>query len=1174
MQGESQFFRKSKLIEELAVIRGISFTPREIDIISCLMHMRGPQKISSLLALSPNTVVSHIRNIKLKIGCNSREGIFDFIEPSLALPLINKHYAHLILHGAFEKCLKDLAVIKRIKKQAHLLIYEKNQSVNAELIDGLQKHLKQAGIDVIFTSLGSDEDEIIEELKNTHPSLILFLEKTDREKLPKELQSLDFLDFPEHQTGGEPYYFFVFEILKKLLHPINITGHLQGFHERYGSMTTGVNDIHLPSKIKENRETFYKKGSLTFVVPCFIFACYSYYVFIGSQKMPTLQDLTQEKLKKAFIRSDLPLPISSILLGRAEEIAQIDAKLKGDKGIQTMALVGPGGIGKTTLARQYALLQKIPIIWEINAETESTLLASFETLALALAQTEEETKEVKGLQEIKNSTEKADKIVQWVQNHLSLSKSWFLIFDNVINFKNIQKYFPSNQNAWGMGQVLITTRNTQMQNINIQSILPLKELNDGQKLGLFTNILISGSEVLSLTPSQVEEAKTFLKDIPPYPLDVAIAAYYLKRTNVPYGKYLGYLKDYDGEFETLQKEFLEELGHYHKTRHSIIALSLKELVEAHKDFSALLLFISLLNSQGIPRDLLSTLKKDLIVDNFIQHLKTYSLIIDAHPFREKPSLSLHHSIQENSLIYLRKTLELDKNTHFLKSLVHTLESYISDSIREQDFDKIKGLVSHCHAFLGHTDLLTEESRNMISGELGNIYLQLSNYKAAQEILEETLERLHKHTSQNREPIARFSVYLADVYREAGDYGRAKTLLEESIHIYRKYFPERYESLALSLAHLGAVYRHLGNFKKSRDLLRESIALYQKHSLDNGPDFAWALVHLGNTYREMGNFSKATTLLEKSILIYNKEFSQNHPTTAWNMAQLGNMYRELGKYDKATSLLEKSLAIYERYFPYSYDRMAWNLTHLGDIYTYLGDHAKAITVLEKALSIHEKYFSKNHVGVARTLMCLGNAYRASGDYKRAKDTLEKSLNVHLRHFSEKHLRLAPVYMNLGIIHQELGHSVEAKALLQKSLEIYELNEGDHSIERARVLRSLGFVVLLEGHFDAAEKFFHQALEISQQSNHPDLFKTWEALAGLYIKQSTLMQAEASQVGIYRKQAAECLLQALKVIEAHLSNNKHHRTRIQNKMEKFCRQIDFFRNVPHTCPQIILESEEAD
>lgn len=175
MQGAEQLIPRGKFVDELNVIKGIIFTPREINIISCLMRMRGPDKISSLLDISPNTVTAHIRNIRLKIGCNSREGIIDFFEGSRVIPLLNKHYFDLMTHVAFEKCLKDLAA--KETKQAHLLIYEENQSFNTKLVEELEKHLKQAGIKVIFTRLHINEDKILEQLKNAPPGPYTFFEE-------------------------------------------------------------------------------------------------------------------------------------------------------------------------------------------------------------------------------------------------------------------------------------------------------------------------------------------------------------------------------------------------------------------------------------------------------------------------------------------------------------------------------------------------------------------------------------------------------------------------------------------------------------------------------------------------------------------------------------------------------------------------------------------------------------------------------------------------------------------------------------------------------------------------------------------------------------------------------------------------------------------------------------
>ena len=59
---------------------------------------------------------------------------------------------------------------------------------------------------------------------------------------------------------------------------------------------------------------------------------------------------------------------------------------------------------------------------------------SFENLAYKLSKTEEEKKLLKELFETKNSSEKKEKLISFVRDHLKLQSPWFLIFDNVENF--------------------------------------------------------------------------------------------------------------------------------------------------------------------------------------------------------------------------------------------------------------------------------------------------------------------------------------------------------------------------------------------------------------------------------------------------------------------------------------------------------------------------------------------------------------------------------------------------------------------------------------------------------------------------------------------------------------------------------------------------------------------
>ena len=78
MSLEISLNKKKDLYENhLSKIGDIKFTFREIDVITCVMHNRGEKKIASLLQISPRTVGTHLHNIMLKLGQNSRESIID-----------------------------------------------------------------------------------------------------------------------------------------------------------------------------------------------------------------------------------------------------------------------------------------------------------------------------------------------------------------------------------------------------------------------------------------------------------------------------------------------------------------------------------------------------------------------------------------------------------------------------------------------------------------------------------------------------------------------------------------------------------------------------------------------------------------------------------------------------------------------------------------------------------------------------------------------------------------------------------------------------------------------------------------------------------------------------------------------------------------------------------------
>jgi tetratricopeptide (TPR) repeat protein len=690
------------------------------------------------------------------------------------------------------------------------------------------------------------------------------------------------------------------------------------------------------------------------------------------------------------IRSDLNLPNERVLLKRSELMRQIDDKLKNRSGIQTIALIGMGGAGKTTLARHYAHQQKANVVWEINAETSESLQDSFDRLAQALAKTEEDQKKLRELQGIKHSIEREERVIQFVKEHLKATSNWFLLYDNVEIITDIQKYFPQDVATWGQGKVILTTRNSNVQNNkHVNFSFSVGELDPVQKLDLFSYIMNNGAPSL-FTPQQVEEAKAFLENIPSFPLDVSIAAYYLKSSHISYDQYLKNLIQYSHSFEKTQEEILKEAGDYTKTRYAIIALSLQQLIAFHKDFKDLLLFISLIDSQNIPRDLLNAYKEHTTVDNFIHHLKKYSLITHESSPSLTPTFSIHRSTQAITLMYLSDVLNLKENRKSLFPIVTTLESYMANIVAKIDVSKMKIIVSHCNAMLIHDFMLTQVVKGSINSILGEVYSYLGDYVKAENFLKEGLLNL-KNSKEEKHKIAWILAHLGSVYSELGKYKQAKDIFEQNILLYKK-ASKVHLGLVRTTAELGYVYKELGYYRKAADLFQRSLIMYEKYFPEDYVGIVWALLYLGYLYQDLGDYEKAQYYYKKSLIVCNTHLPENHIVTAWVLSHLGNIERELGNYEAAINLVEHALKTCQAHFPDNHVGLAVILVHLGKIYMNQKNYKEAKLFFNKSLDIFKNHYSGNHVRIALVLKELAAIYLLENQLKKAEDFLNKANHI--------------------------------------------------------------------------------------------------------------------------------------------------------------------------------------
>ncbi|WP_327588174.1 hypothetical protein OHA25_15005 [Nonomuraea sp. NBC_00507] len=141
-------------------------------------------------------------------------------------------------------------------------------------------------------------------------------------------------------------------------------------------------------------------------------------------------------------------------VGRSDELATLEEALHGGGEVVVAAVHGLGGVGKSTLAAQYALAQAtgrrtagsdaaggLNPVWWITADSDDAVQAGLAGLALALQP------ELATVLPMKALVERA---TAWLAAHVG----WLLVLDNVVDVAGVRPLLERTLT----GQVLVTSR--------------------------------------------------------------------------------------------------------------------------------------------------------------------------------------------------------------------------------------------------------------------------------------------------------------------------------------------------------------------------------------------------------------------------------------------------------------------------------------------------------------------------------------------------------------------------------------------------------------------------------------------------------------------------------------------------------------------------------------------
>jgi tetratricopeptide (TPR) repeat protein len=194
-------------------------------------------------------------------------------------------------------------------------------------------------------------------------------------------------------------------------------------------------------------------------------------------------------------------------------------------------------------------------------------------------------------------------------------------------------------------------------------------------------------------------------------------------------------------------------------------------------------------------------------------------------------------------------------------------------------------------------------------------------------------------------IADFTHNVAVFHQMRGELFEAQRLYSESLEIARKFGD--WPSMASTLRRLGSIAQEQRALLEAQQLYNESLEISKRFYDQNG--IANTMHQLGRLAHERGEFAEAQRLYNESLVI-SKNLG-NQRGLANTLFELGRLIQDQDNLAEARSFYNKSLEISKKFG--DQDSIAITIMQLGQLAQNEGNRAEATVLFNEALSIFER-----------------------------------------------------------------------------------------------------------------------------------------------------------------------------------------------------------------------------
>jgi tetratricopeptide (TPR) repeat protein len=795
---------------------------------------------------------------------------------------------------------------------------------------------------------------------------------------------------------------------------------------------------------------------------------------------------------------------------------------------QEVTLSGMGGVGKTTLATEFAHKYGIfyDLVYWMRGESRDEFLRSCLSL----------------LNELKIPTPDRGRYAEDAYYYIiiklindCLPKQSLLIIDNLEAFILVENLSPPQVH------ILYTSRNNEW-----KRKLDIDVLKREESIALLL-------QLAGLDPVLSDQAGVLAEELGDLPLALAQAAAYIKQQQ------LSSFETYLEHYRVSQADILaqKQTQSFLNKREAIVMTTWNTTMQKlSPQAKHLMLFLSYVNPNNIPLRLFDGIEES---EKTATELTRYSMVQNDN---ENNVLSIHRLIQfviRNSLsenqsqevINLLLT-QFDKQVlfeecqietwpysymlapHLDQVLAYTEPQAPCDIKRKSDLLTILGKILTNQGFLiqakekyqhayDQTILVSDlDSLDVAktSNNLGRAYGNLGEYTKQKDHLDMTLaikkfhctsdykdltsalgqgdERVAQRLKFERSLITRENHADLECFNRANvrRCGNTLSFLEWSASIQRKTHSEIELELEEKLHNLGTAYGNLKKYADQKKYFEQALEIYKRtYGLEN-PETAQALHSLGKVYGNLRLFAEQKKYLQQVLRLYEEIYGTQHSKTADVLYDLGIMYGDIRQIETEKEYLIRALEIYEKAYPMQHPKMAEILHNMGVMYMDFRQYDEAKSYLKKALAIKEKIYGKEHPDVAVTLSHLGVVLALLKEDEEMKSCYDNASIIYEKFYGKKQSAASSKLTNFENDSGELWERIEQKSYFELAISIYEQAYSDKPHPKiAKILQNLGMIYGDLKQYEEQKKYLERALlmfEKIYKREHPEVLHTLYSL----------------------------------------------------------------------------------